>query len=238
MTRHKGKTPGAATAAKAFITTAWIVILAVMTASGCTLYKTAEKVAAGPPSGPSPGYYKGMFHVFDDLDGAARDMANGLSFGARIETERVYSPQISPILITTFVDVNDVRQTSPLGRAFSELLMTYLQRNYFDVIEMRMGNVIDMDKKSGEFVLTRDSKDLAARHNAMSVIAGTYTVTDQSVIFNGRIVNLKDSTLYSAWSTRMVKTKEIKALLRKNDTNGQGKLLDTMPVFERPPVSK
>ncbi len=217
---------------------AWILVLTVVFAGGCTVYKAAEKVATGPPSGPRSGYYKGMFNVFDDIDGAAKDMANGLSFGARIETERVYSPQISPILITTFVDLNDLKQTSPLGRAFSELLMTYLQKNYFEVIEMRMGSVIDIDKKSGEFVLTRDVKDLALRHSAMSVIVGTYTVTEQAVILNGRIVNLKDSTLYSAWSTRIVKTKEIKDLLKNKRIIGQGNMADTVPVFERPPVTK
>ncbi|MBF0458601.1 MAG: hypothetical protein HQK99_12000 [Nitrospirae bacterium] len=219
----------------AFLKTALPLVAALIIISGCTVYKAAERVAVGPPSGPHSGYYNGMFNVYDDLDSAARDMADGLSFGARVETERVYSPQISPIVVTTFVDVNDLRQTSPLGRAFSELLMTYLQMNYFNVIEMRMGNVIDMDKKNGEFVLTRDVKDLAARENAMSVITGTYTVTDQSVIFNGRIINLKDSTLYSAWSTRMVATKEINALLKNKD--GKGQPSNTAPVLERPAIT-
>ncbi|MEO5361531.1 MAG: FlgO family outer membrane protein [Nitrospirota bacterium] len=226
-------TTGAPPIAKALKVMAAATALTIV--CGCSTYKAVEKVAVGPPSGPHTGYHDGMFNVYDDLDSAAKDMANGLSFSARIETDRVYSPQISPILITTFVDVNDIRQTSPLGRAFSELLMTYLQLNYFDVIEMRMGNVIDMDKKNGEFVLTRDVKDLAARENAMSVLVGTYTVTGKSVIFNGRIINLKDSTLYSAWSTRMVETKELKKLLK--NTGGQGQLPDSAPVFERPPVS-
>ncbi|WP_420265989.1 FlgO family outer membrane protein [Candidatus Magnetominusculus dajiuhuensis] len=217
----------------------WAIALTLMLTCGCSVYKAAEKVAVGPPSGPTPGYSNGMHNVYDDLDGAARDMANGLSFGARIDTERVYSPQISPILVTTFVDINDLRQTSPLGRAFSELLMTYLQRNYFNVIEMRMGNAIDIDKKKGELVLTRDVKDLAARENAMSVLAGTYTITGQSVIFNGRIINLKDSTLYSAWSTRMVETKEIKTLLKNNNPgNGQGQMPDPTTVMERPAITK
>ncbi|MBF0516132.1 MAG: hypothetical protein HQK97_03290 [Nitrospirae bacterium] len=229
--RHKDNTTGSALKARALKAVASAAALLML--CGCAAYKPTERALTGPPSGPYPGYSGTMYNVYNDLDAAARDMANGLSFSARVETETVYSPQISPILITTFVDINDVRQTSALGRAFSELLMTYLQLNYFDVKEIRMGNVIDMDKKNGEFVLTRDIKDLAARENAMSVLVGTYTVTGQSVIFNGRIINLKDSMLYSAWSTRMVQTKELRKLLNQN----RGLLPDSAPVFERPPVT-
>ncbi|MEO5358431.1 MAG: FlgO family outer membrane protein [Nitrospirae bacterium YQR-1] len=193
------------------------LIVVLIAATGCTMLGLDKKA---PPAGAKPGYHEGMYDVFDDLEGAAKDMSRGILTNLKANFYRTDTSTISPILITTFADLNDLSQTSALGRLFSEMVMTVLHAENFEIIEMRKGNAIDIVKNDGEFMLTRDLKDLVKKHDAKSVIVGTYTVTEKSVVFNGRLIGISDSKLYSAWTTRLVRTQEVDSLVRQKNLSG------------------
>ncbi|MBF0465328.1 MAG: hypothetical protein HQK88_12455 [Nitrospirae bacterium] len=194
------------------VVTALILTAILIMMSGCSVIFPDKKK---PPEGENRGYYEGMYNVFDDLEGAAKDMAQGIITNLKIDFHRSDTVKLSPIVVTTFADLNDLSLTTTLGRSFSEMVMTGLHAKNFEIIEMRKGNAIDIVKNDGEFMLTRDLRDLAKNHNAKSVFVGTYTVTDKAVVFNGRIIGIADSKLYSAWTTRLVRTKEVDSLLRQ-----------------------
>ncbi|QWR77218.1 FlgO family outer membrane protein [Candidatus Magnetomonas plexicatena] len=195
-------------------TTATALVLILIVMSGCSVLFPDKKK---PPEGEDRGYYEGMYNVFNDLEGAAKDMALGIVTNLKIEFHRSDTINLSPIVVTTFADLNDLSLTTTLGRSFSEMVMTGLHARNFEIIEMRKGNAIDIVKNDGEFMLTRNLRDLAKKQNAKSVFVGTYTITDKSVVFNGRLIGISDSKLYSAWTTRLVRTKEVDSLLRQKN---------------------
>lgn len=156
------------------------------------------------------------------LDSAANDMAEGLVMNA-------HSSSLSPVLITTFVSVDNFNKTSSLGRVLSELVMTELQAKGIEVVEMRKSIAIDFQENTGEFILTRKTRDLAQEYSAQAVFAGTYSISSKTIILNGRLISLRDSRVLAAWTNRVVRSKEIDSLLKLNT--------DPVSGYERPPVT-
>jgi len=181
------------------------------------------------------GFGHRMSGEFYTLNEAASDMASGLVKNAAIDGKKIVPGELavkklSPVVITTFVDINDFEMTSPLGRMFSELMMSELQSRNFQVIEMRKGAYISMYKDKGEFVLSRDIENIAKQHDAVSIMTGTYTVVENAIILNGRILSVRDNRIYSAWTNRITLTEELQRMTHSG--------MDKMPVtvFERMPA--
>jgi TolB-like protein len=175
-----------------------------------------------------------MSGEFSTLTGAASDMASGLVKNAAIDNKRIIPVEtvpkkLSPIVVTTFVDINDFERTSPLGRTFSEMMMSELQARNFKVIEMRKGAYISMQKDKGEFILSRDIENTARKYNATAVMTGTYTSDGNSIILSGRIISIRDNQIYSAWTNRITLTEELGYMMRS------GRELP-VTVFERMPA--
>ncbi|KJR42371.1 hypothetical protein MCHI_001726 [Candidatus Magnetoovum chiemensis] len=170
---------------------------------------------------------------FININSAATDMAEGLIKNVIPKLTNAYYNQyrsgISPILVTSFVNLNDLKKTSAFGRALSELLMSELQAKGYNIIEMRTGHYIDIVENDGEFILTRDTEKIAKSQSAVSVLAGTYTITDKNVILNGKLISLYDNHIISSWTNRIERTKEVDSILKPNT--------EPVNVYERTPVN-
>ncbi|MCI4626381.1 MAG: hypothetical protein L3V56_10525 [Candidatus Magnetoovum sp. WYHC-5] len=205
-----------------------LVSVAFLLSYGCYSYTGTPVVQHVPFDDPVYiKYTNPMSKKFLNITSAADDMALGLFCNGSVEAVSC-NRKVSPLLVTTFVNLNTLKKTSPFGRAFSELLMTQLQGRGYVITEMRVGNVIDIKNDSGEFVLTRDVKDLLVSHSANAIVAGTYTITKESVILNGRLISLTDNSIIASWTNSVVRTKEINSLLTNPDSGD-------VSVYERVP---
>lgn len=96
------------------------------------------------------------------------------------------------IILTSLVDVNDLRQTSNFGRLYSDSIMTNLERFGWNVIDFRGVQVIS-EVKEGEFYLDRSKlKDFGDDY---LVLVGTYGVYDKQLLVNVRILEPSDNRL-------------------------------------------
>ncbi len=118
-----------------------------------------------------------------------------------------------PIVITTFVDLNDLGKTSVFGRMMAEKMIDEMSRQGFHVVEFRKSQDIFVRKDGGEFILTRDAADLAKATNAMAVLAGTYIGTSKTVIINARLIDIKSPRVLSTASYEIERTDEVDGLL-------------------------
>lgn len=83
-----------------------------------------------------------------------------------------------PIIVTSLVDIDDVRKSSTLGRMSSEIVANRLAQHGYKVHEIKMGQdifVSDSDSE-GEFILSRELQQIGQRHNVQGFIVGTYAV--------------------------------------------------------------
>lgn len=118
------------------------------------------------------------------------------------------------VVVTTFVDLNDLEKTSVFGRMMAEKLLNELNRQGFQVVEVRRAQDLFIKKSVGEMILTRDIEELAKKTNARSVLAGTYVATTEAVIINARLIDIKSPEIISSVSYEVLLTEEIENLIR------------------------
>ena len=119
-----------------------------------------------------------------------------------------------PIGVATFVNVDDLYNTSTFGRTYAEQVMSELAMAGFDVIELRHSDALQFLSTSGEFALSRDVGVLRRERNLGGVVVGTYSVSPDRVYVNSRLIDPSTSVVLAAGTVEMPKTYEITRMLR------------------------
>jgi len=117
------------------------------------------------------------------------------------------------LIMTTFVDIDDLEKTSRFGRVLAESLATRMFKNGFGVVEIRQGAELIMKKKSGEVILTRSGKLLSAEHRAEGVVVGTYCLTPDTVIVNAKLLDAANGEVLSVAGLELQRTSQLEGLL-------------------------
>ncbi len=94
-----------------------------------------------------------------------------------------------PVLVTTFVDNNDLRQTSRFGRVIQEHLASRLVQLGYTVREMKLANTLHIEEKSGETILSRDLSRLSEALSAQAILAGTISRTNRTLYISARLIS-------------------------------------------------
>jgi len=100
-------------------------------------------------------------------------------------------------LIGSFVDLNDMGKSSPMGRLIAENLMHELQVRSWKIFEPRLMQNF-MINEGGEFVLSRDVKQLKSKFGVSGVVAGTYVVSGDAIVVNARVVHVETGMVISS----------------------------------------
>ncbi len=103
----------------------------------------------------------------------------------------------SPIMVTSFLNLDNLRQTNGLGRLLSESLIHELQVRRWRVIDARLVKDIIIND-SGEFALSRDIKNIKASYNVTGVVTGTYTLTEGAIIVNAKVMDIQSGVITSS----------------------------------------
>ena len=101
-----------------------------------------------------------------------------------------------PTIVTSFVSLDNLQETSKLGRLISESLMHELQVRKWSVVEIKMTDGFDINK-NGVFSLSRDLDRIKKTRTARSVVTGTYTTSDDTVIINAKVINAQSGVILS-----------------------------------------
>lgn len=102
------------------------------------------------------------------------------------------------IIVTTLSDMNKLESSTALGRLISENIANRIVQRGYHVGEIRMRNDIVMQNNTGEFILTRKAKELAATQEAIAVVAGTYSANPYQIFVNVRLIRMDDSKVLGA----------------------------------------
>ena len=84
-----------------------------------------------------------------------------------------------PVLVTSFVDNNDLTKTSRFGRLLQEHIASRMVQLGYTVREIKLTRTINIDPKSGETILSRDLSKVSGELQAQAILAGTISRSDR-----------------------------------------------------------
>jgi len=109
----------------------------------------------------------------------------------------------SPIIVASFVDINQMEQSSAFGRIIAEQFASRLIQKGYYVVELKLRKNIFIKEKAGEFLLSRKIKEITANHNAQGIVVGTYAVAANNIYLTAKIVDPKTNRILSSYDFRL-----------------------------------
>ena len=138
----------------------------------------------------------------DDLMSRAAAPATASSWDASSNT----------MLVATIADINALEKSSALGRVVSEHLSSRFAQSGKNVVEMKLRNSVFVRNNQGEFLLTREIRELARTHNAGSVVVGTYTDGDTVVFISLKLINPANGIILAAHDYALPMDRQVRRL--------------------------
>ncbi len=188
------------------------LVLAITTLFGCSKrYSDVPAFSAFPvpdPVNESVGRFKTSY-LADQINAYFRGNVAG------------------PVAVTTFVNIDDLYQSSTFGRILAEQLLSEMAMRGYNVIEIRQSDSMQIQENAGEFSLSRQTSTLRDKRDLSAIVVGTYAVSPVRVYINARIIDPANSLIVSVGSVEMEKTEEIERLLRANSVP---RSLERVPV--------
>ncbi|WP_386082930.1 FlgO family outer membrane protein [Vreelandella sp. F11] len=123
----------------------------------------------------------------------------------------------SPMIAATFVSIDNLSQSSTLGRISSEIMASALARQGMQVREVKMRDSMFIEESVGELILSRQVQRLTAQHNARSILMGTYAQGQDYVYVSARVVRAGDAMVLGSADFRLPLNNNTRSLLE-----GQG----------------
>ena len=117
-----------------------------------------------------------------------------------------------PVLTTTFVDNNDLNQTSHFGRVLQEHITSRFVQLGYTVREIKLRNNMLIRPKSGEIMLSRDLKLINPSLSAQAILVGTYSYSKRKMYISARLINPENSTIISSMDYQMVMDENVLAM--------------------------
>ncbi len=118
------------------------------------------------------------------------------------------------LLAASFVNINHLKESSPLGRLISEQIASRMAQNGLRLLEMKLRqNSIYIKEGKGEFLLSREIKEISKSHNSDFVLVGTYTLAEKSIFISARIVNTADNVIITACDYELARDYQVESLL-------------------------
>ena len=120
----------------------------------------------------------------------------------------------SSIIAASMVELDNLDKSSLFGQLNAQQIGSRLSQHGFKVLEARLGSELRMQKRNGEFMLTRESaKLLAQNHDAHAVLLGVYSESHDKIYISTRIVRLNDNAVIAAYEYYLPKRGDVAALL-------------------------
>lgn len=127
------------------------------------------------------------------------------------------------IMGTTPVNLNTLTQSCPLARQMTEEVSSKLMSLGYRYEELRRGNVIRFDRRTGELILTRNVGSLYHKTGTgQAILAGTYVISDQHVRFSISLIHSVTNETMAKASASVPITPDILPLLDESPVGGNG----------------
>jgi len=119
-----------------------------------------------------------------------------------------------PIIVASFVDIDDLQNSSSFGRIVAEQMGSYIAQQGHKVIEMKLRNNVFIQQMTGELLLSRELRNISFQHDAYAVLVGTYAESKRIVYVSAKLIRAEDSVILASHDYSMPVGTDTKRLLR------------------------
>jgi len=100
----------------------------------------------------------------------------------------------TPIMAASFANIDNLTDSSTFGRIVSEQVANRLAQHGFRIVELKLRQEsVFIKKGQGEFILSRELKDLGSSREIRAALVGTYAISRYFIFVSARIVTTEDS---------------------------------------------
>jgi len=128
-------------------------------------------------------------------------------------------PKDSPILVASFVNLDNLKDSSTFGRVVSEQVSSRFKQKGYDTIEMKLRTTVFIKQGSGEFLLSRELSEIGNKHRAQAVVVGSYAAAADKVYLTVRVVNVSDARILASYDYTLAMTRDVFKMLLKDKIN-------------------
>lgn len=160
----------------------WLIILLVPVLVSCSMISSEDD------------FYRISHQEKSEIDSyelpkhAINDVVKGLAY-QMLESSSFVNPQ-TPIAVASFVDLKDLESTNWLGNQLSENFIHELQRHGLIIVDFKTTGHIRVTKE-GDYVFTRDWKELPERQIIDYVVTGTMMKQESGILVNARMIGMQ-----------------------------------------------
>ena len=163
--------------------------------------------------------------VSPDFFGFSEQLAEQL-----VKNKRTKGVKDERLILTTFVNLDDLYQTSSFGRAMAEALANSLFQRGFRIAEIRKSPGLYIKSKSGELTLTRDISIITRQQEVHGIVAGTYSLTPTTVVVSVRLLAAGSEEVLSVAGLEIERGSNINYLLSDRK---KGPVIGPLSAYER-----
>jgi len=128
--------------------------------------------------------------------------------------EKGFDPN-GPLLSASFVNNDNLEASSSLGRLLSEQISSRLAQHGINVKEVKLRkSTLYIRHQEGEFMLSRELKNLGLDFDAQAALVGTYSVTPLRIFLTTKIVRTVDNTVIASHDYTLAQNAITRELVR------------------------
>lgn len=120
----------------------------------------------------------------------------------QIERNADRKSQENTFIVTSFTNLNKLSETTAFGRLVAENVIHELQVRKWKVFEVRLTKDVVINE-TGEFSLSRDIKKIKEMYKVGGIVTGTYSVANDHVIVNARVIDINTGLVASSAQIHM-----------------------------------
>jgi TolB-like protein len=120
-----------------------------------------------------------------------------------------------PVLITSFVRLDNFKKTTEFGRIVSESMINEMSNRGFNIIEYRGQMSVSINEK-GEYFITRNPYKLKDKVPNTYIVVGTYSRQYGKVMLNARVIDNITGKIISSSRATYVHNKRNDCMLFKD----------------------
>lgn len=119
------------------------------------------------------------------------------------------------IIVASFANINDLENSSSLGRIISQQFASAFTSNGYEVVEMLLRNNVYIASGKGEFLLSRQIQNLSSQHNASAVVVGVYAVGKDNVYVTSKMIRASDNIVLASHDFTLPLGPDTSSLVRR-----------------------